>query len=139
MTSEPFERRNMKNRFALAAAVLLATVGMSTPAEAAESDCLSARICLFTNAYYGGTVYQWTWGYIMTLPGDCLILSGGANNSASSIKNTTGTAGGGTMQFFDLAGGGANFARSAPFADNNLGDTSGIVGFNNNISSICIS
>lgn len=129
----------MKKMFAMFAAVVLGVLGLAAPARAAASDCLSTYVCLFGDAYYGGSLYQWQVGYINTLPGDCLVLSGGANNTASSIINNAGLVSGHSLVFFDLNGGGANFGRTTTFSDSNLADGIGVpAGFNNKISTICV-
>lgn len=122
----------------LALSVLLVglsgALAISTPAQAAESECTSPYICLWTNANFGGNLYKWTVLQIQQQPGQCVVFSSGIDNAASSIKGMHSHA----ATFYDGAGGGANFARGTAFRDANLGDTSGITGWNNRISSICI-
>lgn len=128
----------MRNKILLGIAALLIGSGgalaASTPAQAAESECTSPYICLWTNANFGGYMYRWTVLQIQQQPGQCVTFSSGIDNQASSIKGMHSHA----VTFFDGYGGGANFARGSAFRDANLGDTSGITGWNNRISSLCV-
>jgi hypothetical protein len=125
-------------RALLALAVLLGGIGgalVSTPAQASYADCPQTYVCLWTNAYYGGSLYKWTPGSIQALPNHCVQLSSGINAQASSIAGKYGSIGS-PVTFYGSGGG--SFGRDAAFSDNNLGDSSGIVGWNNRISTICV-
>jgi len=84
----------MIKKFAAAFVSLLVAVTAgatmsAAPAQAAYNDCLNAYVCIWTSTNYGGSLYQWTEAYIQS-QGDCLNLSGSANNNAESAANKAG-------------------------------------------------
>lgn len=117
------------------AGVIALVLGLSAaPAQAALADCPNAYVCLWTNAYYGGTMYKWTPGSIQQAPNHCVQLSSGISQQASSIAGKYGSAGA-PVTFYGSPG---SFGRDGAFSDSNLGDSSGITGWNNKIHTICV-
>ena len=62
------------------------------------------------------------------------LFSSGISEQASSIAGKYGSAGA-PVTFYGSPG---SFGRDGAFSDSNLGDTSGIVGWNNKIHTICV-
>lgn len=138
----------MGDKIRRALAVLLATVLLgvglnaagASPAQASAAQCNSANICLWDGVNYTGTIYQWSVGYIRTLEGDCLFLSGSQSNTASSLA-VNGKLSTTRITFFDLAAGGETRAVGTgvtSFWDTDLRYSPGMANFSNRISSICV-
>lgn len=80
----------------LAFGALLVVPGVNPP-KASALTCAGGAVCLYTNIDFGGTRYT----YYPSAIGQCFNMSGGANNSTSSLR--TDTVVGNWILFFDDA------------------------------------
>lgn len=132
-------RNRIKMFVASLAVAVFGAVGLTgSPALAAWSDCNSANICIYNGTNGTGLMYQWTLGYIRTLPSDCLILTGSQNNMASSVYLNASLVNSRVSLMASGTTGASVLITASGFQDANMNAAPGISGFDNTTSAICV-